>query len=219
MEKFSIDVLKQVPKKSILKWIVFVGAIYALVDAVYMRADSRRLMLDFADISSGLMPKVMMHLDVPLVIGGVLLCLLFGKSHTISALALRTKCQIMWLVIGAVVFVGIIYMSRPSGIVDGYEIAHTLVVVALFQELIFRGLLFRWMDEAHLGPIAYLASGLAWGGLLGIRAIVVSGASAIGAVFPMALVGIVGGVIAALVYKKTDSLWLVIYLHAALALL
>ena len=48
---------------------------------------------------------------------------------------------------------------------------------------------------------------------------VVGGASAIGAIVPMALMGIVVGTVYSLIYKKTNSLWLVIYLHAALSLL
>lgn len=227
MEKPSMDELKNqlkseiklLSKKSLLKWIVFVGLVYAMYDAVFLRADSMRLMLDLTDISSGLVPKIMLNIDVPLMIGIVLLCILFAKRNVLSALALRTKKQIVWMILGVVVFVFIIYMQRPSGMIDAYEIIHALVVTALLEELVFRGILFHWMEQTNLHLLAYIGSGLAWGGLLGIHSMVVGGASAIGAIVPMALMGIVVGTVYALIYKKTNSLWLVIYLHAALSLL
>lgn len=223
MEKPSLDELKnelkQIPKKSLLKWIVFIGLVYAIYDAVYLRAQSRRLMLEWSDISSGLASKVMLNIDIPLLIGIVLVCLLFAKRNMFSALALRTKTQILWMVFGVAAFIIVIYMKRPAGMVDAYEIVHALVVSALLEELVFRGILFRWMEQAQLHLVAYIASGLAWGALLGIRPMVMGGTSAIGAILPMALMGVVVGTIYALVYKKTDSLWLVIYLHAALSLL
>lgn len=219
MEKFSMDGFKNISKRSLVRWLLFVGLIYALYDAVYMRADSRHLMLDLADISSGLVPMVVTNIDLPLLVGTVLLCILFSKQDVASALVLRTKSQIMWLAVGVVVFMAIIYMTMPGGMVDAYEIVHTLIVVALLEELVFRGLLFRWMLRAQMGASAYLMSGLAWGALLGIRSMVVGGVGAIGAILPMALVGAVVGTAAAVVYKETNSLWLVIYLHAALSLL
>ena len=223
MEKPSLDELKvelkQIPKKSLLKWIVFIGFVYAIYNAVYLRADSRRLMLDLADISKGLVSKVMINIDIPLLIGVVLLCIIFAKRDLIAALALRTKSQILWMFVGIVIFVLTIYMKMPKGMVDAYEIIHALVIAALLEELVFRGVLFRWMEQAHLSVVAYLLSGLAWGALLGIRPMVVGGSSAIGAILPMALMGAVVGTVYAMIYKKTDSLWLVVYLHAVLSLL
>lgn len=211
--------VKQISKKSLLKWIVFIGLVYAIYDVVFLRADSRRLMLDLTDISSGLVPKVMLNIDVPLIIGSVFLCIIFAKRNALSALALRTRKQILWMILGVAVFVLVIYMQRPSGMIDAYEIIHALIVTALLEELVFRGILFRWMEQADLHLLAYIGSGLAWGALLGIRPMVVGGASAIGAIVPMALMGVVVGSVYAFVYKKTNSLWLVIYLHAALSLL
>lgn len=223
MEKLSVDELKnelkQISKKSLLKWLLFITLIYAFYDAVYLHADSRRLMLDLSDISSGLIPKVVLHLDIPLLIGVVFLCVLFDRKYVVSALAIRTKMQILWMIVGVVLFVLVIYMRMPSGMVEGYEIIHALIVTALLEELAFRGVLFRWLEQAKLQWVSYMGSGLAWGALLSIRSLAVGGSSAIAAVVPMALMGIVVGAIYAFIYQKTNSLWLVVYLHGALSLL
>ena len=86
--KDSIDVFKQLPKKTLVKWALFLIAVYALYDGVYIWADSKRLMLDMSDVTSGLVPILVMHIDLPLLIGSVLICLLFNRRRTLAALAI-----------------------------------------------------------------------------------------------------------------------------------
>lgn len=214
----EITRLKQIPKGTLIKWGLFLLLVYALYDGVYAVANGRRLMLDLANVSSGLLPKLILNIDVPLLVGGVIICILFARQQMIAALALGTRKQIAWLAIGAVIFVAAVYLARPSGAVEGYEVLHALIIAGFMEELIFRGIFFSWLDEAGLGRLAYLLSGLAWGAHYGIRSMVVSGTMTLWAVLPMAVFGIVVGTLAAFVYKKTDSLWLVAYVHGAVCL-
>ncbi len=210
---------KQLPKSLLIKWILFLAVVYGLYDGVYVAADEQRLMIDSANVSSRLLPMIVLHIDVPLLIGSAVICLLFARRQSMAVLAMRTKKQIAWMAVGAGVFVAAVYVSRPAGAVEAYEILHALVIGGLLEELIFRGIFFNWLDHAGLGRLAYLLSGLAWGAHYGIRAMVVNGTMTLWAVLPMAVFGVIVGTLAALIYKKTDSLWLVTYLHAALSFL
>lgn len=214
-----IQPLKQIPKASLVKWTLFLLVVYALYDGVYVWADSKRLMLDIADVRGGLVPILVLHIDLPLLIGSVLICLLFGRGQTLAALSIRTRKQLTGMVLGAVVFVVAVYLKEPASSVAVYEILHALVICGLLEELLFRGLFFSWLDASGCGWLAYLLSGLAWGAHYGIRTVVVNGTMTFWAVFPMAIFGAVVGSLAALVYKKSDSLWLVAYLHGTLSLL
>lgn len=217
--KQSLETLKHLSKATLVKWLLFLGVVYAVYDAVYVRANDKKLMLDMADVSGGLVTKMFINIDLPLLVVGILVCVMFDRRRTLSALAIRTKRQMLWLVVGAVVFVLAVYVSRPTGSVGAYEIVQALLVFGFLEELIFRGLLFTWMDRAGCGVFAYLLSGLTWGAHYAIRAIVTSGTATLWAVLPVAIFGIFGGAVAAWLYKKSDSLWLVAYLHGALSLL
>ena len=217
--KDSIDVFKKLPKKMFVKWALFLIAVYALYDGVYIWADSKRLMLDMSDVTSGLVPILVMHIDLPLLIGSVLICLLFDRRRTLAALAIRNSREILWMALGAVLFVAVVFFKEPSGTVAAYEIVQALVIAGLLEELLFRGLFFSWLDAAGCGWLAYFVSGLAWGAHYGIRAIVTSSTMTFWAVLPVAIFGAVVGTFAAIIYKKSGSLWLVAYLHGALSLL
>lgn len=211
--------MEKIPKSKIIKWVLFLAAVYGLYDGVYEFADSKRLMLDMADVTSGLMPIVAMHIDLPIVLGAVVICLIFDRRQLFSVLAIRSKGQMLWMAVGALAFVAAVYLKEPVSSVDVYEILHALIVVGLVEELFFRGFLFSWLDKAGCGKLAYLLSGMAWGASFGIRSIVVSGTSTLMATLPMAIVGAVLGIVIAVVYKKCKSLWLVAYLHGAISLL
>lgn len=211
--------MEKIPKSKIIKWVLFLAAVYGLYDGVYEFADSKRLMLDMADVTSGLMPIVAMHIDLPIVLGAVVICLIFDRRQLFSVLAIRSKGQMLWMAVGALAFVAAVYLKEPVSSVDVYEILHALIVVGLVEELLFRGLFFSWLDKAGCGKLAYLLSGMAWGASFGIRSIVVSGTSTLMATLPMAIVGAVLGILIAVVYKKCNSLWLVAYLHGAISLL
>lgn len=213
------QVLSQIPRPTLTKWVLFLVVVYALFDAVTLFADSKRLMIDMADVTGGLVPILALHIDVPLLIGTVLVCLIFDRRQMFSALALRSKGQMLWMVVGALIFVVAVYLKEPVSAVDVYEILHALIIAGFVEELLFRGLFFFWLDKAGCGQWAYLFSGLAWGASFGIRAIVVSGTSTLFAVVPMAIFGMVVGTIIALIYKKSDSLWLVVYIHAIFSLI
>lgn len=213
------QVLSQIPRPTLTKWVLFLVVVYALFDLVYLFADSKRLMLDMADVTSGLVPILALHIDLPLLIGCVLICLIFDRRQMFSALALRSKGQMLWLVVGALVFIAAVYLKEPASAVAVYEILHALIIAGFVEELLFRGLFFSWLDKAGCGKLAYLFSGLAWGANFGIRSIVVSGTSTLFAVVPMAIFGMVVGTIIALIYKKSNSLWLVIYLHGIFSLI
>lgn len=213
------QVLSQIPRPTLTKWVLFLVVVYALFDLVYLFADSKRLMLDMADVTSGLVPILALHIDLPLLIGCVLICLIFDRRQMFSALALRSKGQMLWLLVGALVFIAAVYLKEPASAVAVYEILHALIIAGFVEELLFRGLFFSWLDKTGCGKLAYLFSGLAWGANFGIRSIVVSGTSTLFAVVPMAIFGMVVGTIIALIYKKSNSLWLVIYLHGIFSLI
>lgn len=219
MTNHPIQSLKALPKALLVKSLIFVLIVYALYDGVYVWADSRRLMLDMADVRSGLVPILVMHIDVPLLLGSVLICLLFDRKGTLAALAIHSGRALFLMFLGGALFLEAVYIVKPSGTVAAYEIIHALVIAGILEELIFRGLLFSWLDAAGGGIWAYLLSGLAWGAHYAIRTIVVGSTATLWAVLPVAAFGIVVGSVAAFVYKKSDSLWLVAYLHGALALL
>lgn len=219
LNKDLFSSMEKIPKSTIIKWVLFLAAVYALYDGVYEYADSKRLMLDMADVTSGLMPIIAMHIDLPLVVGAVLVCLIFDRRQFFSVLAIRSMGQMVWMVVGALIFVGAVYLKEPASSVDVYEIVHALIVVGFVEELLFRGFFFSWLDRAGCGKMAYLLSGLAWGASFGIRSIVVNGTSTFMAVLPMAIVGAALGIVAAVVYKKCNSLWLVAYLHGVISLL
>ena len=219
MYEALMGVLKQIPKRMYVKWGVFLVLIYALYDLVYIRADAKRLMLDTPVYNSGLLPMIIMNIDIPLLIGVSLLCIIFDGRGVLSSLAVKTRQQLLWLLFGAVVFVVAVWLVKPETTRDVYQIIHCLLVAAFIEELAFRSLLFTWFEEAHMGKYAYLLSGIFWGGHYAIRSIVLGGYSVFGAVLPMVLFGAIVGTLAAIIYKKSDSVWLLVYLHAALSLL
>ena len=219
MNKSFIDVLKQISKKTYIKWFVFLALIYALYDFVYIQADAKKLMLEEPVFNSGLLPMMIMNIDIPLIVGGLLVCIIFDGKGVLSSLAIRTRQQMLWLLVGVIAFVGVVYILKPSTTKDAYDIIHCLIVAAFIEELIFRGLLFSWFEKAKMGKLAYLLSGIFWGAHYGIRSIVLGGYSILWAVLSTALFGAVIGTIAAILYKKTDSMWLLVYLHAVLSLL
>lgn len=219
MTKDPMQILKSVPKASLIKWLAFLIAVYALYDGVYLWADAKRLLIDVADVRSGLVPMLIVNIDVPLLIGSVILCMVFDRKRTVQALAIRNGQQLGWMTFGSVLFLLVVVFSKPAGAVAAYEVIHALVIAGLLEELIFRGLLFSWLETAGCGSLSYFLSGLAWGAHFAIRTLVISHTMTLWAVLPVALFGVLIGTLAAIVYKKSDSLWLVTYLHGALVLL
>lgn len=217
--KESLEVMKNLPKSTLAKWVLFLAFVYALYDGVYLWADSKRLMLDLSDVTDGLVPILILHIDLPLFVGSVLLCLIFDRRRMFAALAVRSGRDMIWMVLGALCFVAVVFLQEPSGSVAAYGIVQALVIRGILEELIFRGLFFSWMDAAGCGWLAYLVSGLVWGAHYGISRIVTTSTMTLWAVLPMAIFGAVVGTLAAIIYKKSGSLWLVAYLHGALSLL
>lgn len=209
---------REIPKSTLIKWALFLIIVYALYDGVYLWADSLRLMLDMSDVTSGLVPILIAHIDLPLLLGSILICVIFARRQAALALAIRSKGQMLWMVFGALIFLVAVYIQQPAGAVAGYEIVHALVIAGLLEELLFRGIFFVWLDQAGCGVFSYLISGLAWGAHYSIRTIVVNNTMTLWAVLPVALFGVVIGSVAAFIYKKSNSLWFVAYLHGALSL-
>lgn len=218
-ENVELESFLNVPKRRWIKWLIFLCCVYALYNAVYVFAESQRLLLEEEDLTVRILPLVARHIDLPLVVGGVLICLLFDKRRLVDNLAIHSMKQIAGLVISAVIFVAAVYITQPSGMVDVYQILHVLVATSFVSELCYRGFLFSWMRESGLGISAYLISGICWGAQYAIRSLILGNQFVFWAVLPMALFGLVAGTALAAIYERSESLWLVVYLHAAVALL
>lgn len=207
------------PTSAWIKWGFYLVLLYSLYTAVYHFAELQKLMMGLSNMRASLVPIVARHIDLPLVLGMVVVALLFDRHRALRALIFENKQQWLWMLLGAAIFVVAVFLTTPKTTVDAYWLMHKLVTVAFMGELCYRVLLFSWMDEAGLGNLAYLLSGAFWGGMSTIQTIVVEDGMGIVAIIVAALVGILVGTLMAVVYKKTNSLWFITYLQATLALL
>ena len=214
----EVENIKEIKTRVWLKWGIYLALIYGLYVAVYLYADHLKIMMGLGNIRKNFISVIATHIDVPLILGMLLLALVFDYRRTLESLLLDEKKKWLAMLAGVAVFLCGVMMTTPANAVDGYWLIHKLVTVAFLGELAFRVLLFDWMDAQGLGRLAYLLSGLCGGALSAVQSVVVDGATVLFVVVPAALSGMVLGTIMALVYKKTKSLWLITYLQASLLL-
>ncbi len=206
-------------KKQWLKVLLFVTLIYMVYDGVYVLANSKRLLLAPSKISNSIIPLVTLYNDIFLIVFALLVLYLFNRHQLIMALAVDTRQEVVGLVVGLVFFLFVIIKIQPSHATDAYNIIHTLVTVALLEELIFRGFILNHLIDMGCGKASYLISGMLWGAIYGLEPMIVGGIAPLSAMLPVLFWGMIVGTGAGIIYQRTGSLWLVIYMHAALTLL
>ena len=205
-------------KAEYMRAILFVALIYAAYDALLTLADSRKLIMIYSRISGAILPMVVLYNDIFLTAACLALAFLFDRHAFVKSLAVTNMRQLLLMTAGALVFAFAAIKARPASAIDVYRIVHVLVTLALLEEVVFRGVLYPWLKDIMPNAVACLVSGGAGGALAGISSVVVNDVSLTLTLLPLILWGMVYGGIAAWIYGKTHSLWLVIYLHAAILL-
>lgn len=205
-------------KTAYTRAILFAASIYAAYDALLTLADSRKLIMIYSRISSAILPMVVLYNDIFLTAACLGIAFLFDRRSFVHSLAVTNTRQLLLMTAGAVVFAFAAVKARPSSAIDVYRIVHVLVTLALLEEVVFRGVLYTWLKEILPNGVACLVSGGAGGALAGISSVVVNDVSLTLTLLPLIIWGMIYGGAAAWLYGKTHSLWLVIYLHAAVLL-
>lgn len=206
-------------KATYVRAIIYITFIYAGYDALLRLADSRKLIMIYSRISGGILPMVVLYDDIFLVAACLVIAFLFDKHAFVESLAVTNTWQLMLMALGAVIFIAAALKARPGNIIDVYKIVHILVTLALLEEVVFRGVLYPWLRNIMPNSAACLIAGGAGGVLSGINSVVVNDVSVTLTMLPLIIWGMLYGGMAAWVYGKTRSLWLVIYIHAAILLL
>lgn len=206
-------------KKMWLKIFLLVTIIYAIYDGIYFLSNSKRLLLSYSKISSGIIPLVTLYNDIFLIV--LVFCVLyfFNRRQLLTVLSVETRGEMIGMGVGILIFLLVVLKVHPSYAVDAYMIIHTLTTVALVEEVIFRGVVLNTLIDMGVGHYSYPISGMLWGAIYGLKPIIMGGIAPLSALLPVLLWGLVVGTVLGVLYQKTGSLWLVVYLHAAFSLL
>jgi membrane protease YdiL (CAAX protease family) len=206
-------------------FIVLQGLAYFIVDytSTLLLASflfKNDLMIFLASISE---TNILSRICGDLAVRGIplicLILLMFKNKISWSDIGLkisRKKIGIGLQIGLAAVYLGIFLFKGDYTCRGLYAALYYLFVVAMTEELIFRGFLFHWFMRSFSKNTSMVLSGLLFGLMHSIMPIVLLGVHPLVALLSNALGGIFAGAIYSVIYLRTGTLLVPILIHAIL---